>query len=40
MLITFVCLIAFGPWYSMDYKDAAIKLEADFSLLLLYTTVI
>mmetsp|Transcript_20418 Transcript_20418/g.27597 ORF Transcript_20418/g.27597 Transcript_20418/m.27597 type:complete len:113 (+) Transcript_20418:627-965(+) len=39
MLVTFVCLITFGPWYSMVYQDDSKKLSADFSLILLYTTV-
>ena len=37
MLITFVVLITFGPWYSMSYQNNRVKLEADFSLILLYT---
>jgi hypothetical protein len=39
MLITFVGLIAFGPWYTMSYSSDAVSLYAEFSLLLLYTTV-
>jgi len=38
MLFTFVCLIVFGPWYTMKYRDNYESLDADFSLILLYTT--
>ena len=39
MLITFVGLITFGPWYSMKYRNDSGSLNAEFSLILLYTTV-
>ncbi len=38
MLITFVGLIAFGPWYTMSYSNDSVSLQAEFSLLLMYTT--
>lgn len=37
MLITFVCLITFGPWYSMKYRDNNLSLDANFSLIILAT---
>ena len=39
MLATFVGLIAFGPWYTMHYQQPDLTLDAQFTLLLLYTTV-
>ena len=37
MLVIFVCLISFGPWYTMTYDNATTSFYAEFSLLLLYT---
>ena len=39
MLLTFVGLITFGPWYTMQYTSDLRDLTAEFSLILLYTTV-
>ena len=39
MLVAFVCLIVFGPWYTMHYQNNQGQLDAEFSLILLYTTV-
>ena len=36
MLLVFVCLITFGEWYKMLYKNNELTLDAKFSLIIIY----
>ena len=36
MLLVFVCLITFGEWYKMLYKNNDLTLDAKFSLIIIY----
>ena len=36
MLLLFVCLITFGEWYKMLYKNNELTLDAKFSLIIIY----
>ena len=38
MLLAFVGLIMFGSWYTMKYSDDEKSIDAEFSLILFYTT--
>ena len=36
MLLVFVCLITFGEWYKMLYRNNELTLDAKFSLIIIY----